>query len=76
MHSAEFLPSGRRPAAMAYRDTVMAENTLWWHRRIGHRLVIGGHNSHLYTSSSTPDLPLTQGGVLRERLGEGTLWTG
>ncbi|MFJ8545125.1 erythromycin esterase family protein [Streptomyces sp. NPDC093586] len=61
------------PAAMAYRDTVMAENTLWWHRHVGHRLVLGGHNSHLYTSSSTPALPVTQGSVLRRRLGAGYL---
>ncbi|MFE7814297.1 erythromycin esterase family protein [Streptomyces sp. NPDC057433] len=64
------------PAAMAYRDTVMAENTLWWHRRTGHRLVLGGHNSHLYTSSSNPALPLTQGAVLRRRLGAGYLAVG
>ncbi|GAA3502711.1 hypothetical protein GCM10019016_098200 [Streptomyces prasinosporus] len=64
------------PQAMAYRDTVMAENTLWWHRHTGHRLVLGGHNSHVYTSSSTPHLPLTQGAVLRRRLGDGYLAVG
>ncbi|MGW4027607.1 erythromycin esterase family protein, partial [Streptomyces sp. NPDC005009] len=64
------------PEAMAYRDTVMAENTLWWHRHTGHRLVLGGHNSHLYTRSSTPALPLTQGAVLRRRLGDGYLAVG
>ncbi|MGW4759708.1 erythromycin esterase family protein [Streptomyces chartreusis] len=63
-------------AAMAYRDTVMAENTLWWHRRTGHRLVLGGHNSHLYTSSSTPLLPVAEGAVLRQRLGRGYLAVG
>lgn len=64
------------PEAMAHRDTVMAENTLWWHRHTGHRLVLGGHNSHLYTRSSTPTLPLTQGEVLRRRLGDGYLAVG
>ncbi|CAL9330040.1 hypothetical protein SUDANB145_00047 [Streptomyces sp. enrichment culture] len=64
------------PEAMVYRDTVMAENTLWWQRRTGHRTVLGGHNSHLYTSSSTPDLPVTQGEVLRRRLGDGYLAVG
>ncbi|MEU0440575.1 erythromycin esterase family protein [Streptomyces sp. NPDC006186] len=59
------------PQAMAYRDTVMAENVLWWHRRTGQRVVVGGHNSHLYTLSSSPGLPLPQGQVLRERLGDG-----
>ncbi|MFD7704821.1 erythromycin esterase family protein [Streptomyces caelestis] len=64
------------PQAMAYRDTVMAENTLWWHRHTGHRVVLGGHNSHLYTTSSTPTLPTTQGAVLRQRLGDGYLAVG
>ncbi|WP_320775847.1 erythromycin esterase family protein [Streptomyces sp. CRN 30] len=64
------------PEAMAYRDTVMAENTLWWHRHTGHRLVLGGHNSHLYTSSSTPALPVTQGSLLRRRLGASYLAVG
>ncbi|MFF6812148.1 erythromycin esterase family protein [Streptomyces sp. NPDC012403] len=64
------------PEAMAHRDTAMAENTLWWHRRTGHRVVLGGHNSHLYTRSSTPALPLPQGSVLRQRLGDGYLAVG
>ncbi|MFH8974309.1 erythromycin esterase family protein [Streptomyces sp. NPDC017890] len=64
------------PEAMAHRDTAMAENTLWWHRHTGHRLVLGGHNSHLYTRSSTPSLPRPQGSVLRERLGDGYLAVG
>ncbi|MGW5974616.1 erythromycin esterase family protein [Streptomyces sp. NPDC055186] len=61
---------------MACRDTVMAENTLWWHRRTGHRLVLGGHNSHLHTSSSPPVLPLPREAVLRRRLGDGYLAVG
>ncbi|MGC9499987.1 erythromycin esterase family protein [Streptomyces sp. WG7] len=64
------------PEAMAHRDTAMAENTLWWHRHTSHRLVLGGHNSHLYTRSSTPTLPLPQGSVLRQRLGDGYLAVG
>ncbi|MEW2185353.1 erythromycin esterase family protein [Streptomyces cellulosae] len=59
------------PDVMVYRDTVMAENTLWWHRHTGHRVVLGGHDSHVYTLTSTPTLPLAQGTVLRERLGDG-----
>lgn len=54
----------------------MAESTLWWHHRTGHRLVLGGHNSHLCTSSSTPFLPLTQGAVLRRRPDDGYLTVG
>ncbi len=59
------------PDVMVYRDTVMAENTLWWHRHTGHRVVLGGHDSHVYTLTSTPRLPLAQGTVLWERLGDG-----
>ncbi|GCB51561.1 erythromycin esterase family protein [Streptomyces sp. NL15-2K] len=76
MYAFDLMDPEAAPAAMAYRDTVMAENTLWWHRHIGHRLVLGGHNSHLYTSSSTPVLPVTQGSVLRQRLGGGYLAVG
>ncbi|MFD5776630.1 erythromycin esterase family protein [Streptomyces fungicidicus] len=64
------------PRAMVHRDTAMAENTLWWHRHTGHRLVLGGHNSHLYKRSSTPSLPLAQGAVLQRRLGDGYLAVG
>ncbi len=63
-------------AAMIHRDTAMAENSLWWHRHTGHRMVLGGHNSHLYTRTSNPLLPVTQGEVLRQRLGEGYLAVG
>lgn len=76
LYAFDFTDPGAVPAAMAYRDTVMADNTVWWHRRTGHRLVLGGHNSHLYTASSTPGLPLTQGQVLRRRLGDGYLAVG
>lgn len=76
MYAFDFTDPGAVPEAMAYRDTVMADNTVWWHRRTGHRLVLGGHNSHLYTASSTPSLPLTQGEVLRQRLGDGYLAVG
>ncbi|MCT7351743.1 erythromycin esterase family protein [Streptomyces sp. 15-116A] len=76
LHAFDLADPEAVPAAMAYRDTVMAENTLWWQRHLGHRLVLGGHNSHLYTASSTPNLPVTQGAVLRERLGEGYLAVG
>ncbi|WP_240967429.1 erythromycin esterase family protein [Streptomyces composti] len=71
LYAFDFADPEVAPQAMAYRDRVMAENTLWWHRRTGQKVVAGGHNSHLYLTSSTPDLPLPQGQVLRERLGEG-----
>lgn len=64
------------PEAMAHRDAAMAENTLRRHRHTGHRFVLGGHNNRLYTSSSTPGLPLTQGPVPRQRLGGDYLTVG
>ncbi|MDT0397387.1 MULTISPECIES: erythromycin esterase family protein [Streptomyces] len=76
LYAFDFTDPEAVPRAMTYRDTVMAENTLWWHRRTGHRLVLGGHNSHLYTSSSTPNLPVVEGSVLRRRLGDGYLAVG
>ncbi|GAA2264596.1 hypothetical protein GCM10010415_30770 [Streptomyces atrovirens] len=76
LYAFDFTDPDAVPEAMIYRDTVMADNTLWWQRRTGHRLVLGGHNSHLYTASSTPSLPLVQGQVLRRRLGDGYLAVG
>ncbi|GAA1426783.1 hypothetical protein GCM10009601_36570 [Streptomyces thermospinosisporus] len=73
LYAFDFADPQVAPQAMAYRDTVMAENTVWWHRQTGQKVVAGGHNSHLYLESSTPDLPLPQGQVLRERLGDGYL---
>lgn len=57
--------------AMAYRDSVMVENTLWWLRQTGDRAMPAAHNGHVYLEGFDPDYPVAQGGLLRRALGNG-----
>ncbi|MFJ3503747.1 erythromycin esterase family protein [Streptomyces sp. NPDC090135] len=57
-------------AAMLYRDRVMAENTVWWQRRTGHRMVLSAHNGHVgYVTPNPEQYPRLQGAFLRDALG-------
>ncbi|MFE6227404.1 erythromycin esterase family protein [Streptomyces sp. NPDC057854] len=57
-------------AAMLYRDRVMAENTAWWQRHTGDRMLLSAHNGHVAYETFTPDqYPRTQGAFLRDLLG-------
>lgn len=57
-------------AAMLYRDRIMAENTVWWQRTTGDRMVLSAHNGHVGYESTTPEqYPRTQGAFLRDALG-------
>ncbi|GLX37706.1 hypothetical protein Sros01_37790 [Streptomyces roseochromogenus] len=57
-------------AAEHFRDRVMADNTAWWHRRTGDRMLLSAHNGHVgYLASDPVMYPKTQGAFLREALG-------
>ncbi|WP_265865573.1 erythromycin esterase family protein [Streptomyces sp. SKN60] len=57
-------------AAMLYRDRIMAENTVWWQRQTGDRMVLSAHNAHIGYESTKPDVyPRMQGAFLRDALG-------
>ncbi|GGY24864.1 erythromycin esterase family protein [Streptomyces tanashiensis] len=57
-------------AAMLYRDRIMAENTVWWQRATGDRMVLSAHNGHVGYETTKPDqYPRTQGAFLRDALG-------
>ncbi|MGV9263872.1 erythromycin esterase family protein [Kitasatospora sp. NPDC003701] len=59
-------------AAEHLRDQVMADNTAWWHRRTGDRMLLSAHNGHVgYLSSDPVMYPTTQGVHLRNALGRG-----
>ncbi|MFF9473409.1 erythromycin esterase family protein [Streptomyces roseolus] len=52
------------------RDRAMADNVLWWQRQTGDKILLSAHNGHVGHLSTHPDMyPVTQGAVLRERLG-------
>lgn len=56
--------------AMLYRDRIMAENTVWWQRRTGERIVLSAHNGHVGYETTKPDqYPRLQGAFLRDALG-------
>ncbi|HET6859546.1 MAG TPA: erythromycin esterase family protein [Streptomyces sp.] len=56
--------------AMLYRDRVMAENTVWWQRHTGHRMLLSAHNGHVSYESDNPEqYPKTQGAFLRQMVG-------
>ncbi|MFD9306998.1 erythromycin esterase family protein [Streptomyces sp. NPDC060048] len=59
-------------AAEHFRDQVMADNTVWWHRRTGDKMLLSAHNGHVgYLSSDPVMYPTTQGVFLRGALGRG-----
>ncbi|MET8508403.1 erythromycin esterase family protein [Streptomyces sp. NPDC004787] len=64
-------------AAMLHRDRVMAENTVWWQRRTGDRILLSAHNGHTGYETTAPDTyPRTQGAFLRDALGRGYVTIG
>ncbi|WP_435970941.1 erythromycin esterase family protein [Streptomyces sp. Qhu_M48] len=57
-------------AAMLYRDRIMAENTVWWQRKTGDRILLSAHNGHVGYVTPRPDqYPRLQGAFLRDTLG-------
>ncbi|GAA3044821.1 hypothetical protein GCM10017562_02480 [Streptomyces roseofulvus] len=65
------------PAAMAYRDRVMADNVAWWQQRTGGKIMLSAHNTHVALKTYAPaSHPHVQGEFLRERLGAGYLSVG
>ncbi|PJN36187.1 erythromycin esterase [Streptomyces sp. CB02959] len=53
-----------------FRDRAMADNTAWWHRRTGDKMLLSAHNGHVgYLSSDPVTYPTTQGVYLRKALG-------
>ncbi|MFD3513540.1 erythromycin esterase family protein [Streptomyces sp. NPDC058657] len=65
------------PAAMRYRDQVMADNVAWWQRRTGDKVLLSAHNGHVGLYSHSPQMyPKIQGAFLRDRLGKDYLSIG
>lgn len=59
-------------AAEHLRDRAMADNTAWWHRRTGDKMLLSAHNGHVgYVATDPVMYPTTQGVFLRNALGRG-----
>ncbi|MVO89639.1 erythromycin esterase family protein [Streptomyces sp. p1417] len=61
-------PEGQR-GSMLHRDRIMAENTAWWQRQTGHKVLVSAHNAHLAYESYDPRYPRMQGEFLRDSYG-------
>ncbi|MEV7596991.1 erythromycin esterase family protein [Kitasatospora sp. NPDC089797] len=56
-------------AAQTLRDRAMADNTLWWQRRYGGKVLLSAHNAHVSLRSADPQqFPRPEGALLREAL--------
>ncbi|MEU9332972.1 erythromycin esterase family protein [Streptomyces sp. NPDC048290] len=54
-----------------HRDRAMAENTVWWQRQTGDRVLVSAHNAHLaYESPNPTSHPVVQGSFLRDLIGD------
>ncbi|GGV47896.1 hypothetical protein GCM10010277_40770 [Streptomyces longisporoflavus] len=61
-------PEGQKDA-MLFRDRLMAQNTAWWQRHTGDKVLLSAHNAHVSYESYDPRYPKMQGAFLRDRLG-------
>ncbi|WP_405890906.1 erythromycin esterase family protein [Streptomyces sp. NBC_00133] len=63
--------------AMHYRDRVMAENTVWWQRQTGQRILLSAHNGHVgYETSNPAQYPKLQGAFIRDMIGNAYVGAG
>ncbi|MFE4973937.1 erythromycin esterase family protein [Kitasatospora sp. NPDC056651] len=64
-------------AAEQLRDRAMADNTAWWQRRTGGKVLLSAHNGHAgYLATDTFLYPKPQGSWLREAYGRGYVAVG
>jgi erythromycin esterase len=75
--SYDFADPQQVPLAMRYRDELMADNTAWWHRQTGQKILLSAHNGHTgYETYDPVHYPVTQGAYLRRLLGSDYLTIG
>ncbi|WP_369380531.1 erythromycin esterase family protein [Streptomyces sp. cg36] len=72
MWSFDFFDADQLKESRRYRDRVMAENTVWWQRHTGQKVLLSAHNGHVaYAPTLSAEYPKTQGAHLREAVGAG-----
>ncbi|QDY80767.1 erythromycin esterase family protein [Streptomyces qinzhouensis] len=71
-----FDPESAR-AMMLYRDRIMAENTVRWHRLTGEKVLLSAHNGHVGYETTRPDqYPRLQGAFIRDAMGSAYVCAG
>ncbi|OKK17414.1 erythromycin esterase [Streptomyces sp. CB00455] len=70
-YSFDFDDPGQVAQAMDYRDALMARNVAWWEEHTGDKVLLSAHTAHVALRTYDPEhYPRTQGGYLRDALGE------
>ncbi|MFI1017232.1 erythromycin esterase family protein [Streptomyces sp. NPDC020965] len=71
VHPTTSCDPGQIGQMMLYRDRVMAENTVWWQRQTGHRVLLSAHNGHVgYETTNPAQYPKYQGAFIRDMIGD------
>ncbi len=69
-YSFDFSDDKQLGQAMLYRDRTMAENTVWWQRQTGQKVLLSAHNGHIgYETSNPAQYPKLQGAFIRDMVG-------
>ncbi|MFJ8231136.1 erythromycin esterase family protein [Streptomyces sp. NPDC094448] len=71
-----FASAEARADMMLYRDRIMAENTVRWHRLTGEKVLLSAHNGHVGYESARPEYPRLQGAFIRDLVGSAYLCAG
>ncbi|MFF3555410.1 erythromycin esterase family protein [Streptomyces tsukubensis] len=72
-----FASAEARAEMMLYRDRIMAENTVRWHRLTGEKVLLSAHNGHVGYESTRPDMyPRLQGAFIRDLMGSAYICAG
>ncbi|MFF8954670.1 erythromycin esterase family protein [Streptomyces sp. NPDC014894] len=67
----DFFDQDQLGQAMLYRDRVMAENTVWWQRQTGDKVLLSAHNGHVgYETTDPVHYPKLQGAFIRDMIGD------
>ncbi|MFC0849236.1 erythromycin esterase family protein [Streptomyces noboritoensis] len=70
MWAFDFFDDGQLRESRLYRDRIMAENTVWWQRQTGHKMLLSAHNGHVgYAPTLSGEYPKVQGAFIREAVG-------
>ncbi|MFE2042476.1 erythromycin esterase family protein [Streptomyces sp. NPDC059477] len=71
MYTYDVYAPDQQAAINLHRDRAMAENTVWWQRRTGDRVLASAHNAHLAYESPNPEShPVMEGAFLRDLIGD------
>ncbi|GLF96194.1 erythromycin esterase family protein [Streptomyces yaizuensis] len=71
MYTYNYFVPAQAAKMMRYRDRIMAENTVWWQRHTGQKVLLSAHNGHVgYETPDRSRYPRLQGAFIRDMIGD------